>query len=133
VHGVQEELDQDSHVLLGCLSEAFIDYVRSRMLSYAILSEQVANLIPQTSVLLLPMKQDSNALITHLIVLMNSTPSSNEIMETNLILPKISPVHNFTTVVHLIAGRHLIAGTPPNMTQVKIREYLKMETLIEHD
>jgi hypothetical protein len=37
------------------------------------------------------------------------------------------------TVVHLIAGRHLIAGTPPNLTQVKIWEYLKMETLIEHD
>jgi hypothetical protein len=37
------------------------------------------------------------------------------------------------TVVHLIAGRYLIAGTPPNLTQVKIREYLKMETLIEHE
>jgi hypothetical protein len=37
------------------------------------------------------------------------------------------------TVVHLIAGRYLIAGTPPNLTQVKIWEYLKMETLIEHD
>jgi hypothetical protein len=37
------------------------------------------------------------------------------------------------TVVHLIAGRHLIACTPPNLTQVKIWEYLKMETLIEHD
>jgi hypothetical protein len=28
---------------------------------------------------------------------------------------------------------HLIAVTPPNLTQVKIWEYLKMETLIEHD
>jgi hypothetical protein len=37
------------------------------------------------------------------------------------------------TVVHLIADRHLIAGTPPNLTQMKIWEYLKMETLIEHD
>jgi hypothetical protein len=40
---------------------------------------------------------------------------------------------NQSTVVHLITGRHLIAGTPPNLTQVKIWEYLKMETLIEHD
>jgi hypothetical protein len=37
------------------------------------------------------------------------------------------------TVVHLIAGRYLIAGSPPNLTQVKIWEYLKMETLIEHE
>jgi hypothetical protein len=37
------------------------------------------------------------------------------------------------TVVHPIAGRYLIARTPPNLTQVKIWEYLKMETLIEHD
>jgi hypothetical protein len=28
---------------------------------------------------------------------------------------------------------HLIASTPPNLTHVKIWEYLKMETLIEHD
>jgi hypothetical protein len=38
-----------------------------------------------------------------------------------------------STVVHLIVGRHLIASTPPNLTQVKIWEYLKMETLIEHN
>jgi hypothetical protein len=44
--------------------------------------------------------------------------------------------YSMLTVVHLIAGWYLIAGTPPpppNLTQVKIWEYLIMETLIEHD
>jgi hypothetical protein len=36
-------------------------------------------------------------------------------------------------VWRLITVVHLIAGTSPNLTQVKIWEYLKMETLIEHD
>ena len=37
------------------------------------------------------------------------------------------------TVVHLIAGGHVIAGTPPNLTQAKIWEYLKIETSSDHD
>jgi hypothetical protein len=45
----------------------------------------------------------------------------------------VFPGESTATVVHLIAGRYLIAGTPPNLTQVKIWEYLNMETLIEHD
>jgi hypothetical protein len=37
------------------------------------------------------------------------------------------------TAIKNVTVVHLIAGTTPNLTQVKIWEYLKMETLIEHD